>query len=78
MSGDSRLDTVFGGVPAIVNVDERFRSVLPDRIAVPMATDVQPNMWATVDGKQTMLGLASRPLLIPTGIDTFGALDTLS
>lgn len=78
MSGDSRLDTVFGGVPMIVDVDERFRSVLPDRIAIPRATDVQPNMWATPDGKQTMLGLASRPLLIPTGIDTFGALDTLS
>lgn len=77
MASDGRLDTVFGGVPVIVDVDERFRNVLPDRIAVPMATDIQPNMWSSPDGKQTMLGIASRPLLIPVAIDSFGCIDTV-
>lgn len=71
-----RLDTVFAGVPMPVNRDPRFEGILPDRISVPMAVDIAPVVYATPDGKQTILGLESRPLLIPTDIDSFGTIDT--
>lgn len=76
VSPDTRLDTVFGGVPRVVPVDPRFAGFLPDRVAIPGAVDMAPNIYATENGKQTMFELESRPLLIPTQIDGFGCLDT--
>ena len=72
-----RLDTVFGGVPTPTAVDARFRDILPDRVSIPRAVDIAPNIWTSPNGKQTILELESRPLLIPTGIDTFGCIDTV-
>lgn len=76
LSSETRLDTVFGGIPRVVPVDPRFAGFLPDRVAVPGATDMAPNIYATLNGKQTMFELESRPLLIPTQIDGYGCLDT--
>ncbi len=76
LSSDTRLDTVFGGIPRVVPVDPRLAGFLPDRIAVPGAIDLAPNVYATPNGKQTILELESRPLLIPTNIDGFGCLTT--
>lgn len=76
MASELRLDTVFAGVPMPVNVDPRFRDILPDRISIPTAIDLAPNIYATPDGKQVMLEIESRPLLIPTAIDGFGNIDT--
>ncbi len=76
MASSGRLDTVFAGVPMAVPVDPRFAGFLPDRIAVPRAVDMAPNIYATANGRQTMLEVASRPLLIPTAIDSFGTLTT--
>jgi len=71
-----RLDTVFAGVPMPVERDPRFEGILPDRISVPQAVDIAPNVYATLNGRQTILELESRPLLIPTAIDSFGNIDT--
>ena len=76
MASSGRLDTVFAGVPRAVPVDPRFSGLLPDRVAVPTAVDIAPNIYGTPNGRQTILELASRPLLIPTAIDSFGTLDT--
>lgn len=76
LSDETRLDTVFGGIPRVVPVDPRFAGFLPDRVAVPGAVDMAPNIYATLNGKQTMFELESRPLLIPTQIDGYGCLDT--
>jgi hypothetical protein len=76
LSSETRLDTVFGGIPRVVPVDPRLSGFLPDRIAVPGAIDLAPNVYATANGKQTILELESRPLLIPTNIDGFGCLTT--
>ena len=73
---ETRLDTLFGGIPRVVPVDPRFAGFLPDRIAIPGAVDMAPNIYATQNGKQTMFELESRPLLIPTQIDGYGCLDT--
>lgn len=74
MASSGRLDTVFAGVPMAVPIDPRFAGFLPDRVAVPRAVDVAPNIYASQNGRQTILELASRPLLIPTAIDSFGTL----
>jgi hypothetical protein len=76
MSSDGRLDTVFAGVPVPVRTDERFRDFLPSRVAIPRAVDVAPNIYNSLNGRETMLELASRPLLIPTAIDSFGTIST--
>lgn len=77
LSQDTRLDTVYGGVPRVVEPDPRFAGFLPDRIAIPGAIDMSPNIYASVDGKQTLFDLESRPLLIPTQIDGYACLTTL-
>ena len=59
-----------------VDVDPRFAGFLPGRIAVPTAVDMAINLYATPNGRQTILEVASRPQLIPTGIDTFGTINT--
>jgi len=74
MASSGRLDTVFAGVPMAVPIDPRFAGFLPSRVAVPRAVDVAPNIYATPNGRQTILELASRPLLIPTAIDSFGTI----
>lgn len=76
MSSGGRLDTVFAGVPRAVPVDPRFEGLLPDRVAIPAAVDLSPNIYSTPNGRQTILELASRPLLIPTAIDSFARIDT--
>lgn len=77
-----RLDATFGAVPnigrllgvqSVVNIPE-----LPTRISLPgRSIDLNTNVWMTPDGETLFGGIASRPLLIPTAIDTFGCLDTL-
>lgn len=76
LSTQTRLDKLFGGVPRAVSPDPRFADFLPDRISVPEATDFSPNIYSTPNGRQTILELCSRPLLVPTAIDGFGCLDT--
>lgn len=76
LSEETRLDTLFGGVPRVVPVDPRFAGFLPDRVAIPGAVDMAPNIYATLNGKQTMFELESRPLLVPAQIDGYGCLDT--
>jgi len=76
MSSAGRLDTVFAGVPMATPVDPRFADILPSRVAVPQAVDLAPNIYSTPNGRQTILEVASRPLLIPTAIDSFGRIDS--
>ncbi len=76
MASSGRLDTVFAGVPMAVDVDPRFAGVLPGRVSVPRAVDMAPNIYATPNGAQTILEVSSRPLLIPTAIDSFGRIDS--
>lgn len=75
MSSDARLDTVFGAVPRAVPVDPRFAGFLPDRVSVPTATDISPNIYTTADGMETILSLRSRPLLVPVAVDSYVTMD---
>lgn len=76
-SSTGRLDAAFGGIPRITT-DSRVPSALTSRISIPgKAFDVQMNGYITPNGETMMVEAGTRPLMIPTAIDTFGCLDTI-
>lgn len=73
----SRMDATFGGIPRIGAPDPRVPSALFSRVSVPgQMLDLQMNGWITPNGETMMVQAGTRPLMIPTAIDTFGCLDT--
>jgi len=79
-SSGGRLDATFGGIPnigQILNVNSISIPGLPNRVSnVDGGTDMFTNVWLTEGGEQLMGGVGTRPLYIPTAIDTYGCLDT--
>lgn len=72
-----RMDATFGNIPRIGSPDPRIPSALVQRYSVPEnMADIQMNAWITEDGETLFVQAGTRPLLIPTAIDTFGCLDT--
>jgi hypothetical protein len=76
LSIGARLDATFGNIPSIVRPDQRVMPYLNRVRGVRRGIDLIPHAWVTDDGEQIFGGLNSRPLLIPTDIDSFGAIDT--
>ena len=75
MLGDGRLDLTYGAIPMIVAPDQRALPFLPPRISSQGAgLDLTTNAWVTPDGKRVMVSAGTRPLTIPTAIDTFGCI----
>jgi hypothetical protein len=76
MLSDGRLDLTFGAIPMIVSPDQRALPFLPPRISsVSGGLDLTTNAWVTPNGKQVMVSAGTRPLTIPTAIDTFARLN---
>lgn len=75
-SSKGRMDKSFGGVPRIAPPDSRVLPFLPRLSSREAGMDMWTNAWLTADGEQLMAGVASRPLIIPTAIDTYGCLNT--
>jgi hypothetical protein len=76
MLGDGRLDLTYGAIPILVPPDQRVMPFLPARIAgVDRGLDLTTNAWVTPDNKHVMVSAGTRPLTIPTAIDTFACLD---
>lgn len=76
MLGDGRLDLTYGAIPILVPPDQRVMPFLPPRIAgVDRGLDLTTNAWITPDNKHVMVSAGTRPLTIPTAIDTFACLD---
>ncbi len=76
---NARFDAVFGGVPNRIGArDNRLPALpFPDRLRMPeRRIDLFVNPWLSPDGVNLNIDVASRPLLIPTAIDTYGTLDT--
>lgn len=72
-----RLDATFGAIPRIVPIDQQLLPMLPSRInEAGTVGDISLNAWISEDGETFFGGAGSRPLLIPTAIDTYGCLDT--
>jgi hypothetical protein len=75
--GDGRLDTTYGAVPRIAPPDPRATPFLGGRVSNQrVGIDLHPYAWLNPDGSGVTVQLASRPLTIPTAIDTFGCLTT--
>jgi len=80
-ASSGRLDATFGAIPNIASLLGVQRPVslteLPGRMQNGAGSmDIWLNTWLSLDGEQFFAGLGSRPLLIPTAIDTYGCLDT--
>lgn len=77
MSEDSRLDLTFGSIPMVAQPESRAMSFLPPRISDGgVGIDLTTNAWITPDNRHLKVSAGTRPLTIPTAIDTFGALNT--
>lgn len=76
LSEGGRLDLSFGAIPMIVQPEQRVLPFLPPRISSEgMGIDLTTNAWITPDGKHLKVSAGTRPLTIPTAIDTFGRLN---
>lgn len=74
---NSRMDATFGSIPRLVPPDARLLPFMPGRISNREGgMDLFPNGWLDQTGENLSVGVGSRPLLIPTAIDTYGCLDT--
>lgn len=77
LSDGGRLDLSYGAIPHIAAPDPRAMPFLPPRMSSgELGLDLTTNAWITPDGKSLMVEAGTRPLTIPTAIDTFGRLDT--
>lgn len=75
-SDGARLDLTFGAIPIIVPPDQRVMPFLPPRISGQSGgIDLTTNAWVTPDNKHVMVSAGTRPLTIPTAIDTFARLN---
>lgn len=72
-----RLDLTYGAVPRIVEPEGRAASFLPSRMSsTELGLDLSMSAWLTPNGKHLKIDVGTRPLTIPTAIDTFGCLNT--
>lgn len=80
LASGGRLDATFGGVPNIGQIlgaaGNRIPMGVPRLNTTGRATDLHTNAWTDNSGENLEIGVASRPLMIPTAIDTYGCLDT--
>ncbi len=84
-SSTGRLDATFGAIPnigSLIGGGAGARSLIPElpgRISnVDGGMDLFTNIWMSADGEQLFGGVSTRPLMIPTAIDTFGCLEAIT
>jgi hypothetical protein len=76
LSEGGRLDLSFGAIPRIVGPEARALPFLPPRMSsAEQGLDLTVNAWITPDGEHLMVSAGTRPLTIPTAIDTFARLN---
>ena len=75
-SDGARLDLSYGAIPRITGPEARALPFLPPRMSSSEAgLDLTTNAWITPNGETLMVSAGTRPLTIPTAIDTFGRLN---
>lgn len=75
-ASSGRLDLSFGAIPRIVPPEQRAMPFLPERMSSSSrGLDLSTYAWVTQNGSSVMVEVGTRPLTIPTAIDTFGCLD---
>jgi len=71
------LDLTFGAIPMIVPPEARVLPFLPPRISRPGGgMDLTTNAWVSNDGKHLFGSAGTRPMAIPTAIDSFARIAT--
>lgn len=77
LSENGRLDLTYGAIPMFRQVMNPALAFLPERMSDgDRGLDLTTNAWFTPDGKHLKVSAGTRPLTIPTAIDTFGCLTT--
>lgn len=75
MCDGARLDLSYGSIPMIVPPEQRVLSFLPPRMSDSgRGLDLTTNAYVSQNGKQLIVECGTRPLAIPTAIDTFACL----
>lgn len=78
LSKGARLDISFGAVPMFIKPEQRAMPFIPSILAsTEKGIGLSTNAWVTDDGKNLMVSAGTRPLTIPTAIDSFGCLDVV-
>jgi hypothetical protein len=72
--GDGMLDAHFGGFPTFGNDGRAIRYIPRRMMSNAGRTDMFFNNWISPNGEELHITVASRPLLVPKAIDTFGCL----
>lgn len=76
LSDQSRLDLTYGAIPLLKRPDSAALAFMPPRLSSPeRGLDLGTNAWFSPDGKNLMVEAGTRPLTIPTAIDTYAVLD---
>jgi hypothetical protein len=70
-SSDMRI--AFGSIPRLVPPSQELQRFLPGLLSGP-GYGLSPYVWMTEDKMHLKLSVGSRPLVIPTAIDTYGAI----
>lgn len=80
LASGARLDATFGGVPNIGQLlglnSNRVPMNIPRLSSGNNMSDLHVNAWTDNSGENLTVGIASRPLMIPTDIDSFGCITT--
>lgn len=77
-STEARLDLTYGSIPRFVDPSSQALSFMPQRISdSDLSLDFSLAAWLSQDGESLTLQVGSRPLCIPTQIDSFGSLDII-
>jgi hypothetical protein len=76
MSDGARLDLTFGAIPMLRRPEAAAMSFLPPRMSSSeRGLDFTTNAWFTPDGRHLKVSAGTRPLTIPTAIDSFARLN---
>ncbi len=76
MSDGARLDLSFGAIPTIVAPDPQIAAFLPGRMSSgEHGLDLTLNGWITENREHLKIQVGTRPLTIPTAIDSFARLN---
>lgn len=75
LSDGGRLDLTYGAIPRIAAPSAEVASFLPGRMSNgDRGLDLTLNAWLTENREHLKIQAGTRPLTIPTAIDTFGCL----
>lgn len=76
MSEGARLDLSYGGIPRLVAPDPQIAAFMPDRMSSgERGLDLTMNAWISENRRHLKMSVGTRPLTIPTAIDTFARLN---